>query len=61
MNPGLLPASFWVPFARTDFWVRAPWPATLRSLRLSTTGSSPETRQCAEFIGAKLPGVRVEP
>ncbi len=58
---GFLPAASWVPFARTDFWVKAPWPATLRSLRLSATGPSLETRQCAELIGAKMPGVRVEP
>ncbi len=59
---GFLPASFWVPFARSSFWEAAPWPLSLKRLRLSTSNvKALESRRCAEEIGAALPEIVVEP
>ena len=60
---GFIPASFWVPFSRSVFWEMAPWPTSLRILRLSPSSETKalELRQSAELIGPKLPSVVVEP
>jgi hypothetical protein len=56
-----LPAASWIPFACSGFFETAPWPASLRVLRLSQDGvGSVEARRCVEEIRKALPGLRVE-
>lgn len=54
------PAAFLLGFAQSDFWKTAPWPASLRSVRLSLPDAPyPGPQACADAIGLAMPGVRV--
>ncbi|MFT3770531.1 MAG: hypothetical protein QM820_34310 [Minicystis sp.] len=55
-------SAYLLAFAQSSFWRTAPWPASLRVLRLSPPDPPyPGPRACAEEIGRALPRISVEP
>jgi hypothetical protein len=60
---GFLASSFWLPFARSSFWDMAPWPASLRVVRLSRgAAKSPELAQSAAVLrgNPRMRGISIE-
>jgi hypothetical protein len=61
---GFAYASFWLPFAKTSFWETAPWPRSLRVLRLSIPGEEGvialEQRQVATELAPRMRALGID-